>query len=766
MYHPWNESVPFHPHPLVPPFALPVSPPRGSLSPPRVLSPVEQIRVRALSPPRRRGVEPEVNNQHLMAAETRWLQEEDRIRAGLMVPHVPQRRVIRSAMPEELAPLPREVDKHDEAMMMARWAQLVEARVETTERSLAAATQVAAEAGRDMRMRESLAEREKELAHENMLRDVENAKASAESERRAAFHGRVFTTKLEQEQAEQLSQQREYFERDMLEREKRYRDAQAHRRDAEEAWRLRRKEREDDQRETERIARAGAHKEKAQQDLSRAEDLERVARALDQAQRAREHALAVREEQRDDQRRQRMRREAELEAATREEAELADNMISNMDRQYREQEQAAAALREREAREVDLGKLEAESKTRAPFRAARATEHLKLLSACEREVMESAERDAFALQMTEEDMERRIRASYRIQRGLDQAVDMSDGAARQLRGVDMRGMHGGPLAHQSDTMNRRKLGTVARDEQQAVRLQQHEANKLANHYSDHECSLEDAAGMTRPGPEHTHIHHGEEYDYSFTAAGAAGPVPTQDRALHYGARPDGRLMANVLGPREEMEVAREAKMALEKQTELTQIEAARSRCEEAEFNYSARKVQYAQLQARHEQYLGEATPALAAAQAAAGALVPESLSELHHTPDPTPAVRATVIATHMLLTRGTGQPTYEAARQRLMYSEQMIEELRSFDCDQLPESVLEKVSNMMRTLDVDEVLTQSPVSGTLLLWVANVARFNEVYRLVRPVRVEMQKAAMAMEESDEARRAAAKKLSYSLAWRE
>lgn len=185
--------------------------------------------------------------------------EEDRLRAGMMVPHLPVRRVIRSALPEELAPLPRQVEKNDEAMMMARWAQLVESRVESTERCLAAATQVAAEAGRSMRMREALVEREKELAHENMLRDIENAKAAAESERRNAFEGRVSTTKLEQVQAEELAAQRDCFERDMLDREKRHRDAEAQRRDAEEAWRLRRKEREDDLREAERIERAGAH---------------------------------------------------------------------------------------------------------------------------------------------------------------------------------------------------------------------------------------------------------------------------------------------------------------------------------------------------------------------------------------------------------------------------------------------------------------------------------------------------------------------------
>merc|ERR1711865_779213 len=169
-----------------------------------------------------------------------------------MVANETQQRVIRSAIPDDLAPLPRKVEKHDEAMMMARWAQLVESRVETTERSLAAATQVAQEAGRAMRMREALAEREKELSHENMLRDVENAKATAESERRTAFEGRVYTTKLEQHQAEELAHQREYFECDMLDREKRHRDAQAGRRDQEEAWRLRRKDREDDQRESER----------------------------------------------------------------------------------------------------------------------------------------------------------------------------------------------------------------------------------------------------------------------------------------------------------------------------------------------------------------------------------------------------------------------------------------------------------------------------------------------------------------------------------
>lgn len=494
----------------------------------------------------------------------------------------------------------------------------------------------------------------------------------------------------------------------------------------------------------------------------RAQDLERVARALDEAQKAREKALAYRESQRDDQRRQRMRREAELEAAKREEAELADNMISNLDRAYREQEQAAALVREVEARQVDTTELELESRTRAPYRSSRASQHLELSKALERESWEQVEREAMALAMTEEDMERRVRASCRIQRALDDKIGMSNGSSRQLRGVDMRSLHGGAMANSSDCSRRSKLGTEALAQQSEFQVQQQEANDLAQRYAGAEYTLADEAAAL----EDCHTHHTEEYDFSYTAAGGSGPVPLQDRALRREVEAQGRLFSNVLLPRDEMEVARAAKKALEKEEKLTSLEAARCRREQAEYLYAARKVQYSQLEARHEQLLGEATPALAAAQHAAASLQPAQLTELYHAPNPTAAVQATLVAAHVLLTRGAGAATFDAACKRLGYPDLFIDELRSFDCDQLPESALERVSSMMRELDVDEVLMQSPVSGTILLWVANIARYNEVYRLVRPVRVEMQQTAIALEDMDEARRAAAKKLSFSLAWQD
>jgi len=706
--------------------------------------------------------------QRLAQAEQQWMMEEEHARTNAMVANETQQRVIRSAIPDDLAPLPRKVEKHDEAMMMARWAQLVESRVETTERSLAAATQVAQEAGRAMRMREALAEREKELSHENMLRDVENAKATAESERRTAFEGRVYTTKLEQHQAEELAHQREYFERDMLDREKRHRDSEAGRRDSEEAWRLRRKDREDDQRESERVERAGKHKEKAAEDLSRAEDLRRVAEALDQAHKARELALAYREAERDDQRRQRMRREAELEAATREEAELADNMISNLDRAYREQEQAAALVRECDSRRIVNAELFEESNTRAPFRSARAEEHQKLLCGVSREEMEEVQRNDFHSLMTTEDFERRVRANQRIHREVDHAIGVSDPDQRQLRQFSQiaAGQPGGSLWLQGDTTRRNKLGSEARDHQSARREVLSSANDLANRYAGGEYTVHDAAGDSRPRPEHVHVHHNEEYDFSYTAAGAAGPTPMQDRPLHYEYHAEGRPFAGIQGPREELEVAREAKKALERQEKLTAIEAARTKREEAEYTYAARKVQYSQLQARHEQLLGEATPALAAAQTAAASLSEGPVIELNNAPAPSPAVMATVISVHILLTNSAVVPTYEQARQRLQYADLFVGDLRNFNCDHVSEASLEQVSALMRQLDVDEVLIQSPVSATLLLWVANICRYNEVYRMVRPVRIEMQGATRALEDMDEARRVAAKKLAYTLAWRE
>jgi hypothetical protein len=128
-------------------------------------------------------------------------------------------------------------------------------------------------------------------------------------------------------------------------------------------------------REEERIERAQKEEAAALAAARRAADLHRAVAAMDIAQREREEQLARREAEHEEQRRYRERRETELEAARREEAELADNMISNLDRKYREQEEAAVALRVAEASYVDRSAVQNESRTRAPFRADVAAEH-------------------------------------------------------------------------------------------------------------------------------------------------------------------------------------------------------------------------------------------------------------------------------------------------------------------------------------------------------------------------------------------------------
>lgn len=633
-------------------------------------------------------------------------------------PEERQRRIAQPAMTAD-AFAPRAQEQEEEAHMMARWANMVQATVDSTERALGAATTVAAEAGREMRKREATAEREKELAHEYLVREVETTKALAANERDKAFEGRQQTTKLEQAQAEELAGQRIDFEAKLLAREAQHRENEAMRFEEEERWRLRRKEREEVLREEERIERCQKEEQAALAAGKRAQDLQRIVEAMDVAQREREAQLARREAEQEEQRRYRQRREAELEASRREEAELADNMIANLDQKYREQEQTAVAMRLAEANTVDRSRLERESRTRAPFRADRATEHLTLLEEVDNDAWQEEERCEAAALRSELDAEQRGRAAYRLQRGVQGA------------------------SHPTAAM---------------------EASSLQAAYDQAASTVHDRTGSTQPLPPGAHIHNGEEYDYTPGMA-AMGHVPNQERPLRR-ANPEGRLFGGTLTPRQEIELAREARHELERSEGVSAVEAARVRREEAEYLYSARAVHLAQLKARHEQYLAEATPSITAAQAAAASIQPEEVQAMFEDGRPPAAVQAVCVATVVILTGDTSTDFDQARRHMSNYD--FVDQLRSFHSNGVGMPQIETVHQIMRSLDVEEVLLVSAGSAaaSLLMWTANIARYNQVYSNVAPVRFEMAEASRALEEADAQRRDAAKQMAFLTVWRQ
>jgi len=699
--------------------------------------------------------------------------EEERIRAGAwrqeelhrIGAEERLRRVVRSAMVTEPLFSPRAQEQDEEAFMMARWAEMVQSTVDGTERALSAATGMASDSGRQMREREAAAEREKELAHEYLVREVETTKALAAKECEKAFTGRVQTTAEEQNQADELSARRSEFETAFLQREAKHREGQAGRRDAEERWRLRRKEREEIVAAEERIERAQKEEAASIAKVARSADLHRAITAMDKAQREREEALARREAEHDEQRRYRERRECELEAARREEAELADNMISNLDRKYREQEETAVAVRMAEASYVDRSKLENESRTRAPFQAYRAAEHLQVAEEVENYAEQQEERDAYSLSLTEGDMERRGRAAYRLHRELNTPMNGDDRTLKSKSyhyGTDQTG---GPTPSGTDHETRAKLGSMHVDEYNADNEKTFQSNQLQGEYWESAQTFEDAAGQTRPRPSMAHIHNEEEYDYAASAVSASGNAPAVERPLRKRLVAEGRLFAGVQTPRQEMEEAREAKHTLKREEERSSLEAARARREAAEYMYSARTVHLAQLKARYEQYLAEASPALAAAQAAAGSINPDELASIFADPQAAPVVQAVCVAACILLT-GNLDLTYEQARDIMSPPSAFVASLRDSQTENAGQSQVAAVQQLMRTLDVDEVLGASASAAALMMWAANVARYNQTYSNVGPVRMEMAEATQLLEKADVERREAAKYVSYCLTWKQ
>jgi len=675
--------------------------------------------------------------------------------------------VVRSAIVQEPLFSPRANEMQEESAMMAQWAQMVQSTVDGTERALSVATDVASDAGRAMREREAAAEREKELSHEYLVREVETSKSQAARECEKAFDGRVATTKAEQEQASGLAEQRVKFENDVLDREARHREDQSARRDAEERWRLRRKEREEIAREQDRVERAQKEEAAALGKARRAEDLARAIAELDQAQRAREEALSRREAESEEQRRYRERREMELEASRREEAELADNMIGNLDRKFREQEETAVALRVAEASHVDRTAVEQESNTRTPFKAYRAREHLMAFEEVEKYEEQQAERDDAQRHLTEGDFERRQRAAYRLHR---QNPTSPKGDDRSLRGQSKSyrygGSHtGGPVPSGTDHETRCKLGKDHTTEYHSGLEAMYEHGDLTKLYDGAALTLPDAAGQARARPPLAHIHNEEEYDYAASAVGASGSFGPSGRPLVQRGIAEGRLFAGVQTPRQEMEEAREAKHTLKREEKNAKLEAAKARREQAEYVYSARTVHHAQLKSRHEQYLAEATPALAAAQAAAGSITPEEIAAILDHPNPAPVVQAVCASACILLT-GDCLLTFPAARQFMNPPERFVSLLRDRRSEMAGENQVAEVQQVMRTLDADQVLGASPAAAALMMWTANVARYNQMYSRLGPVRMEMMQTAEELEKADVERREAAKAVSYLLAWKQ
>merc|ERR1711998_520749 len=170
-----------------------------------------------------------------------------------------------------------------------------------------------------------------------------------------------------------------------------------------------------------------------------------------------------------------------------------------------------------------------------------------------------------------------------------------------------------------------------------------------------------------------------------------------------------------------------------------------------------------QLSARHEQYLGEATPALAAAHAASASLRAADVLDILNAERPSPALQAVCVSAAVLL-NGRTEMSFDEARDAMMQPGAFLNRLREFDGDGVSEQQVSVVQATLRKLDVEEVLAVSPSAGTLLMWTANMARYNQIYRSVRPVRAELTRVGKDLETADKERHEAAKKVSFLLAW--
>jgi len=146
-----------------------------------------------------------------------------------------------------------------------------------------------------------------------------------------------------------------------------------------------------------------------------------------------------------------------------------------------------------------------------------------------------------------------------------------------------------------------------------------------------------------------------------------------------------------------------------------------------------------------ERDLAKALPALEAAQHALNTLDKTSLTEMKSFANPPPAVLVVASAVLVLLAPGGKVPkdrSWKAAKAMMGNVDKFLEQLKTYDKDNVPESCRKEVQVYMKDplFIPDLVKSQSMAAAGLCSWCINILKYYEVFCEVAPKRAALAKA--------------------------
>jgi dynein heavy chain len=181
----------------------------------------------------------------------------------------------------------------------------------------------------------------------------------------------------------------------------------------------------------------------------------------------------------------------------------------------------------------------------------------------------------------------------------------------------------------------------------------------------------------------------------------------------------------VLAQQREQETEREARVVMQEAKQIEQLR------DEADFQ------------------VAKAKPALLAAEKAVKELSKDDIAELKKVAAPTEAARAALACTLVLL--GSKNTDWKTA-QKALADIKFLDRLRSFDRDNIPEKVLEKVRALTRSADFapERMLRASKAAAGLAKWCKAIREYGEAILIVRPLQEKQAQMRAELQDAQEA----------------
>jgi len=179
--------------------------------------------------------------------------------------------------------------------------------------------------------------------------------------------------------------------------------------------------------------------------------------------------------------------------------------------------------------------------------------------------------------------------------------------------------------------------------------------------------------------------------------------------------------------------------------------------EEASANLEAEKTNglasaAAAIKAQADLELGEAMPAMERAKEAVDCLKKEAIQELKSLPKP-PIECVDVCAAVAFLLKGEKKRLdWKAAQKMLASPAQFLDEIKSFNADDIPEASLASVAPVLALpfFNYETMVKKSSAAAYLTNWVVNIVGYNTIYKKVAPLMIKVRDSTAQKNEAEAA----------------